>query len=410
MLEIPKTESIYKKFAPILLAGLLCAFILTLVSAAWSNLQSEQPLDAVFASAERGDVKRKILGQGKLKARDNNTIITEVEGIVVKVFQHPGTKVTTGQALVLLKNPELIRIKEKSSLKLLEATAEHSSTMAELEAKNLALVNEVRIAESDIEYTQQEIETLTSLLESGGVAKLDHVRASNRFKKSQFQLSLAKNNLEIFKKTREALEQASKYKLLAAEKELALAKFDMMQLTIKAGTEGLLGSYGEHVEIGKMISRGEVLGQISNLDSLYLEFYVSANDAAEIIEDMEVVIDIRDDIVKGSVIRVHPNVENNLVKVEAKINSELPAIARENIEVLVEVVIEKAIDTLRVKTPNNITFKEKEQTAFLLKNGKLLEQKIIVGVIGQEYMQVLQGLNNGDQIILNPESLNHKGI
>lgn len=410
MLEIPQTESLIKKHALLFIAVLLCIGLSALSLFSWKNLQSEQPQDAVFASTEKGDVKRKILGQGKLKARDNNTIISEVEGIVVKVIQHPGTKVTKGQALVQLKNPDLIRIKEKSSLKLLEATAEHSSTMAELEAKHVALVNEVRIAESDIEYAQQEIETLTSLLDSGGVAKLDHVRATNRFKKSQFQLSLAKSNLEIFKKTRTALEQASSYKLLAAEKELALAEFDLKQLTIKAGTEGLLGSYGEHVEIGKMLPRGEVLGQISNLESLYLDFYVSANDAAEISEDMDVFIDIRGNMATGSVIRVHPNVENNLVKVEASITGELPAIARENIEVLVEVVVEQAVDTLRVKTPNNITFKDKEQTAFLIKDGKLFKQKIIVGVIGQEYMQVLKGLDNGDQIIINPESLSHEDI
>lgn len=402
MLEIPKPESNVKKYSTYLLSISLF-FVITLLSITLLQKgQGNQQYHSALAKVEEGSVQRKILGQGKLKARDSNIIISEVEGIITHIIQHPGTVVQKNQNLITLKNPELLRTKEKLNLKLLEAKAEHSSTIADLEAKLIALENEVKVAESDIGYAKQEVKTLTSLLDSGGVAKLDHIRATNRFKKSQLTLSLAKKNLSIFKKTRHTLEQASQYKLLAAEKELALAEFDITQLDIVAGTEGILGSYSEQVEIGKMLTRGEVLGQISNKNSLFLDFFVSANDAAEISKNMKVFIDIRGNIIKGSVLRIHPNVENNLVQVEATILDKLPNIARENIDVLVEVIVEEVERTLRVKTPNNIDLKSNQQIAYVIKNEKFLKREITVGVIGKDYMQVLDGLKNGEQILLNP--------
>lgn len=402
MLEIPHSEPFYKKHAYWLLAAVLLVVVLLLAKLSWGNLKSGPEQKTLVATVDNGEVQRKVLGQGKLKARDNNAIISEVEGVVVEYIQYPGAMVHKGDNLLVLRNPDLLRAKEKSSLKLLEISAEHSSTLAELETKKAALINNVKIAESDIEFAQQEVSTLTSLLDSGGVAKLEYVRATSRLKKAKLQLSLATSNLELFKKTRTALEQASKYKLLAAEKELALAEFDLAQLTIKAGTNGVLGSYSESVEIGKMLARGEVLGQISNTESLYLDFFVSANDAALINTNMKTIVDIRGAKAEGRVLRVHPNVENNLVKVEAEITGDLPTIARENIDVLVEVIVESFDNTLRVKTPSNINSKEKEQTVYVINGDDIVTRKVIVGVVGKNHMQILHGINVGEKIVLNP--------
>ena len=69
MLEIPQTESLIKKHALLFIAVLLCIGLSALSLFSWKNLQSEQPQDAVFASTEKGDVKRKTTTQSFRKLK-----------------------------------------------------------------------------------------------------------------------------------------------------------------------------------------------------------------------------------------------------------------------------------------------------------------------------------------------------
>jgi len=414
MLEIPQKESLLSRYKTVMIsiAVLITLGILALFSI--NELQAEDSPDVVYSVAEKGTVKRKVVGQGRLSSSKTKTLISEVEGVVSEINLQPGTLVQPGDVVLHMQNPELQRIYEQAQLNVLGLTAEHKANIANLETEEVKLLNAVELAKSDVAYSKQELFTLASLVDSGGVAKLDHVRAESRFGKAKLQLELVQRNLAIFERTKTARLEASQYRLLVAEKQLSLANQDVERLVIAAASSGTLGSFSEAVELGKLLQRGEVIGQITDQSSLILEFFISASDASEIDIKQKIEASLNNHLIHAEVVRIHPNVDNNLVQVEAKFTEKLPSFARENTELLVTVIVEEAQGVVRIKTPSNMRLigthlanqhieNTNQLSVVIEQNGELKEKVIQVGVIGKEYTEVISGLSVGEKVIVSPQ-------
>jgi multidrug resistance efflux pump len=401
LLTIPKSESYIKRYSQSIFVSIAVVFLVGLSIFSWQTLSNKNLNEVQVSIVNKGDVIHFISGQGRLIARKNTSIISEVSGTLTEIISYPGSEVTEGDVILTFKNPQLNREKDQAALALLEAQASHQSVLANLEREEISLTNDIEIAESEIRFTNLELSTLELLLEEGGVAKLDFLRAKTNLEQAKLKLSMSERNLLAFKRTRTAQEKASQYRLQAAEKSLSIAEYDLKNLNIVAIKTGLLSSFSENVELGKLISKGEVLAQITDPKSLYVSILISANDVINVEKYQKVEIDIRGNIVQGEILRIHPNVENNQIVVEATISELLPEIARENLDVSVKIISAHLSDVLRVTPPINITYANKAQDIFVLKGDQFVRRKVSVGVLGKEHMEVLNGLQDGDKILLN---------
>jgi len=400
MLQIPSSDTWFQRYRPIVVSSILVLLLIIGSWLAWQALAKPSTSPIRLATVNTGDVVDKIVGYGRLKPRSNTSIIAQSSGRISAIHYYPGANIARGTILFEMHNPELERKKQEAELELLKAKATYESATAKLQREALSLTNDIDMAQSDIRFSEKEMNTLTKLYNQQLLSELDYLRAQTRLEQSRLTLNLAKRSQASFLQSQVAEKKAIQYNLQAAEQALALVHYDIEQLNITAEQSGVLRDVSENVAIGKPITKGEVLAVLTDPNSLYAEFSVAATEANRINIGDTVSIDIRGQQVAGKVLRIHPLVEANQVRVEATIEQALPSNARENLDISANIIVAKAHNSIRVQPPSHVN-RSDSTYMILVKNGDKTELRTVhIGVLAKDNMEVISGLSIGDKILL----------
>ncbi|MBA3988894.1 MAG: hypothetical protein C0463_07165 [Idiomarina sp.] len=401
MLDIPDRENLLRR--GLLPAVLVSGFILLLVLAffSWKTLTASSAYEIHVSEADIGHVEVRVSAFGRLLPRQTSSIISEVDGTVVHISRYPGSELTEGESIVTLRNPLLEREKERAQLSVMEAMAGWESAKAQLQRESIQLDNDVEIQQYEVRFAERELETMEVLIEQQIIAQLDFLRAQTSVEQAHLKLNLARRNIEAFSQYRDAEEQAYRYRLEQAEKLLAMAENDIEQLDIKATRSGLLNELSEDIEPGTPIQRGQVIAQITDPLSLYADLLISASDAAQVQVGQAALINVRGQRVRGEVLRIHPSAQNNQVRLEVVFVDGLPDSSRPNLEVTSQITTAESKDVVRIRTPTYVTQKHSTGYIFVRIGEGFERREAVFGVVGNDYVEVVSGIEAGDQVLLN---------
>lgn len=398
-LQIPPQQALWRRWLwPAGLAAGIAALIwLGLWS--WQQLWQQQAKAAAVARVDLGPVLAEVSGYGRLLPRQNSSLIAEVDGTVTELLVYPGTEVKQSTALVLLRNPLLERERERAELALLEARAAKESTQAKQQREAIVLENEVALVRSEIALAEQEMKTLTVLLQQQILARLDYLRAETKLTQARMRLDVGQRNLVAFQQAQAADLRAADYRLQQADKLLKIAEHDIAQLAVKADRDGLLTMLASEIEIGKPVRKGDVLAQITDPASLYADIRVAANDAVRLSAGQSAQVVVQGQSINASVLRVYPVAEQNQVRVELTLTGQQPDNLRPNQDVAARITTEQRSQVMRVKPPLYITHSGKHPV-FVADKDQYQRRIAEIGVVGRDYMEVQSGLQPGEQILL----------
>ena len=150
---------------------------------------------------------------------------------------------------------------------------------------------------------------------------------------------------------------------------------------------------------------GANIAKLAQQDSLIAELQVPELQIRNVVIGQRVIIDTRNNKVAGEVSRVDPAVVNGNVQVDVKFVGDLPKDARPDLTVDGEIKIAELTDTLYVNRP---IFAQSQSSTALYKisdDGDFAERisaKLGQGSVNQ--IQILEGLNVGDKIIISDPS------
>lgn len=400
MLDIPDRENLLRRgWLPLVIIG-GCALLLALAVFSWKTLTASTAHEIHISEADIGHVEARVSAFGRLLPRQTSSIISEVDGTVVKINRYPGSELAEGDSIITLRNPLLEREKERAQLSVLEAMAGWESAKAQLQREAIQLDNDVEILRNEIVFAERELETMEVLIEQQIIAQLDFLRAQTSVEQAHLKLNLGRRSIEAFSQYRDAEEQAYRYRLEQAEKLLAMAENDIEQLDIKATRSGLLNELGDDIEPGTPVQRGQVIAQITDPQSLYADLLISASDAAQVQVGQAAVINVRGQRVRGEVLRIHPSAQNNQVRLEVVFLDGLPDSSRPNLEVTSQITTAEAEDVLRIRTPSYVT--QGHSMAYIfVRNGERFERReATFGVLSGDYVEVVSGIEAGDHVLL----------
>lgn len=303
--------------------------------------------------------------------------------------------------------------------KLLKETgtveAESSVTVT---AKNYGEIKGLTVKEGD------RVKAGDTLMANGGIsASLDIKSQQAQLAGLQAQYSQAK---ELADKNKALYDQgALSYEAYnaanTAAKQLA-AQIASLQYSIESyaessGAEGIAAPMdgvltGVFVKEGESVAAGTPLFEISNLDDLYVKTGFITEDADLIREGAAARLYNKDTAFsdeKASVKKIHLKAENKMsdlgvnqkrVTVEIAFGSSAAA-ARLGSDLNVEITAEKKENVLRV--PDLAVFeKEKKDCVYVVEGGKAVLREIETGLEGEDYIEVLSGLSEGDLVVLSP--------
>jgi HlyD family secretion protein len=378
--------------------GVVC---LAAVTAAVSRLKPAAPeveRSTVWTdTVKRGPMLRQVRGLGSLIPSQEFTrqIPAETDATIVQIRMLPGTIVAPDTILLDMSNPQVEQEAVDAKLQLKAAEAQYQSLRVTLQSNLMNQKANAATVNADYAQAKLQADTDKSLYDLGVISGLAYKNS-----KSKADELTTRNNIEG-----ERIEIGQK----AIESQLAeqQAKVDQIRVLadLRAGIEGVLLDLP--LQVGQHVLPGTMLAKVVQPDHLIAELKIAETQARDVQIGQPAVVDTHNGTVGGTVMRVDPAVQNGTVTVDVKLTGDLPKGARPDLSVDGTIDLERLDNVLFVGRP---AFGQENSTISLFKldqDGKgAVRVPVKVGRASVNSIQVLEGLHEGDTVILSDMSRN----
>jgi HlyD family secretion protein len=379
---------------------ILATFLLSrLKPAAPSVDRSSVWIDTV----KRGPMVRQVRGLGTLVPEEFRWLPATTEASVEKILIWPGTKVEAGDVILELTSPELEQSAHEAESKAKGAEAELATEKATLQGELLNQESKAATAHSAYEQSKMERQTNDQLAKNGLVADLVYKTSKIKEEECQKTDDIEQKRLTF---SRDSIEPqlASKQAAVDQANQLAKLKLDQVEgLHVKAGMSGVLQALP--VQVGQRLKPGDNLARVADPSKLKAQIKIAETQAKDIQPNQLATIDTRNGVVKGHVKRVDPAVEQGTVTVDVAFDEELPKGARPDLSVDGTIELERLDNVVFVGRP---AFGQENNSVGMFKlvpgSSDAVRTSVKLGKSSVNTIEILSGLNPGDQVILSDTS------
>jgi multidrug efflux pump subunit AcrA (membrane-fusion protein) len=356
-------------------------------------------------TVKRGAMLRQVRGLGSLIPSQEFTrqIPAETEATVVRILKLPGSQVKADTILLEMSNPQVEQAAVDAKLQLKAAEAEYQSLRVTLQSN---LMNQkAGAATVNSDYTQAKLQSDTdkALYDLGVISGLAYKNSKSKADELTTRNNIEGERLDINQKAiaTQLAEQEAKVDEIRALADLKQKQLEALK--VRAGIEGVLVDLP--LQVGQHVTPGAMLAKVVQPNHLMAELKIAETQARDVQIAQPATIDTHNGTVSGTVMRVDPAVQNGTVTVDVKLTGELPKGARPDLSVDGTIDLEKLENVLYVGRP---AFGQEDSTISLFKldpDGKgAVRVPVKVGRASVNSIQVLQGLKEGDTVILSDMS------
>jgi len=353
-------------------------------------------------TVKRGPMVRQVRGLGTLVPEEIRWIPANTEGRVEKIIVRPGTQVEPDTEILEISSPELEQAAHDAELQAKAVEAELVTLRANLQRELLDQEATTAKVRSDYEQAKMERQTNDQLAKNGLVAelvyktsKVKEAELANRNEIEQKRLNFARDSIEP--------QLASKQAAVDQAKQLAKLKLDQVEaLHVRAGMSGVLQQLP--VEIGQRVKVADNLARVADPTKLKAQVKIAETQAKDIQINQQAVIDTRNGVAKGHVMRVDPAVEQGTVTVDVAFDEPLPSGARPDLSIDGTIELERLNEVIYVGRP---AFGQENNTVGIFKlvgGSEAVRAAVKLGKSSVNTIEILDGLQPGDQVILSDTS------
>lgn len=356
-------------------------------------------------TVKRGDMLRQVRGLGTLIPSQEFTrqIPAETEATVIRIRMLPGSLVKADSILAEMSNPATEQAAVDAQLQLKEAEAEYQALEVKLNSDLMDQKASAATVQADHSQAALQAETDKALYDLGVISGLTYKTSKSKADELTTRNDLENQRLTIAERAIAAqlLEQKAKVDQMRTMAQLKQQQLD--DLKVRAGIDGVLVDLP--LEVGQHVLPGTMLAKVVQPNHLIAELKIAETQARDVQIGEPASIDTHNGIIAGSVMRVDPAVQNGTVTVDVKLTGDLPKGARPDLSVDGTVDLERLSNVLYVGRP---AFGQEDSTISLFKldpDGKgAVRVPVKVGRASVNAIQVLEGLQDGDTVILSDMS------
>ncbi len=382
-------------------------------AAAWAVMRLKPAVPSVDASTvwpdtvKRGDMIRNVRGLGTLVPREESIelIPAQTEATVVRIRVLPGTLVQPDTILMDLEDPQLQQQLVGAKLALDGALADYKSLQAQLQEtlmdkKSTGAQINAQFSQAQL---QEQIDKQRYAL--GEISGLQYQQSKNNFDQLTSQHQISTEQLDVQQKAIEVQLASSQTKVDSARALLDLYQKQQNALQVKAGIAGVVASLPVPLQVGQHVAAGTSVAEVIDPKELKAALQIAETQAHDILIGQKAEIDTHNGIVAGHVTRIDPSVLNGTRTVDVTLDGALPAGAVPELSVDGTIELAHLHDVLYVGRP---AFGNENSTISLFRydpNGKTATRvQVQVGKASTTEIQIMNGLNEGDRVILSDMS------
>lgn len=373
---------------------------------------SVQPV-AETATVERRDFSSSVLATGAVHPQVGAEVRVgaRISGKVASLKANIGDRVTRGQVIAELEKADL-------EATVAQRRAELELAEAKLAAVERLLPKEIEKARLDLSRWQatctlceQEIERQSQLLKADATTRQSYDEANERLTVAKAEFASAEKARELLEARYEEDRKQATAEIARARSALNNAEVQLSYATITAPINGVIASVatqeGETVAAGM---QAPTFVTIIDLDRLQVDAYVDEVDIGKVQPGQEArftVDTFAGREFKGRVTAIYPKavIQDNVVNYDVVVDilDEHGGILRPEMTASVTVLLEKRAGVLAVPA-KAVKRHQGKNVVYLARDGKPVMREITVGWKDGQWIEVLEGLQEGQTVLLEAPS------
>lgn len=351
----------------------------------------------------QGDMLQEVRASGTLVPRSTRWLAAATAAQVQEILVLPGAQVKEETILMRLSNPEVEGNLHNAEAQLAAALADVAAKRAELNSKLLDVRTGLAQAQTDYAMAQVKSDSDNRAMVLNVIPRVQYEQGQIAFKQQLKRTEIEQERLNGFASNIKAQMAAVEARAQLQRSNLQLRQRQASALEVKAGIAGVLQEVA--VQEGAQVIIGANLARVARQDVLIARLQVSELQAKDVSVGMPAMIDTHNGKVEGKIDRIDPAVRNGSVQVDVALTGTMPPGARPDLSVDGRIRVALHRDVLSVGRPAAAQANRDISLFRLDADGKTATRvPLRTGAVSVDRVQVVRGLNKGDQVIVSDTS------
>ena len=397
--EIPaevKKQKMLKRLLRLAVTGTAATAALLILSRVLGNDLHENEL--FIRKVDRGPIEISVSASGKLMPLQEEIIVTPINTRILEVYKNPGDSVDKGDPLLKLELASVeteyrqkLDEREMMKSKLEQARVRLNGTISELEMQR-----RVKSMQAKQLYTDLQDERYLDSIGAGTPDKIRRAELHNE--ETKLELQLLEQKIENEHKNARAELRVQELELGILDKTLEEKARLLKDARILSPRKATLTFINR--QIGSQVPQGTQVAVVSDLTRLKVDCEIGDQHREKLSVGAKAVIKTGDTELRGTVVTVTPSVTNGIVYFTVVPDEADHPGLRSGLSVDIHVLYGLRQNVLRI--PNGTFFKYGPglYDLWIVREGRAEKREVSLGESSYEYVEITDGLNEGDRVIL----------
>lgn len=354
------------------------------------------PSLVVIESVERGAMVRQVRGSGSLVPVDVNWIAATADARVARVATRGGTAVRRDTVILELADPAQVQRALDARYALQAGEADLVSLRNQLRAGELNERAAAARLKAELEQARLRANADDELAAKGVLPELTKRLSRNAADELGNRYALESERLRITAVSMSSQLAAQEAKIDQLRAQSRLQEQQVASLQVRAGIDGVLQEV--RVEVGQRVAAGTILAKVVEPARLQAQLRIPETQARDIVLGQPALIDTRNGVVRGHVVRIDPASQNATVTVDVALDEALPRGARPDLTVDGTIELERMDRVLHIGRPVHAQ-EHAAGTLFRVAGGEATRVRVRFGRASVTTIEVLEGLAERDRVI-----------
>ncbi len=324
-------------------------------------------------------------------------------GRVEQVLAEDGAAVEAGQEIVRLSNSDLQLSVMSTESRVMEQLNSMRDQELRLEQNRLSHKRTLVDVDYEIRRLTREIARQDKLLAKGLAAQGNYDDLIDELEYNKARRAVTLESQASDERLMVTQLEFIREKNVMMEENLRFARDSLAELQVRAPVSGKLSGFD--LEVGQNVTRGDRIGQVDNADDFKLvanidEFYLSRTDIGQ-----TVTFEHNGRAQQLRLSKIYPNVEDGQFEIDMQFVGDAPRDLRRGQTIQAKLTLGDASEALLI--PNGSFFQDTGgKWIFVVTpdGSSAVRREVRLGRRNTEYIEVLDGLEAGEQVITSPYS------
>lgn len=396
--KIPLSIQRKERLKQIIRYGAIVAIFIVIVIIIINLMEgSVSSKNMVISSVDKGTIEITIPASGKVMPLTEEIIVSPINSRILEVYKQAGDSVNIGDPILKLELASIetdykqkLDEREMKKSKLIQSQISLNNNISEMQMQ-------LQVKEMKLKQLQTELKN-EQYLDSLGASTADKVRqAGLNYEVAKLELQQLKQQIENQKENSNAEAKVQQLDLNIFEKSLAESARLLNDARILSPQKATL-TYVNN-QIGSQVSAGTQIAIVSDLHNYKVQAEIADSYAEKLSPGAKAIIKISQIQLTGTIVNITPSVKNGVINFVVMLDDSGNSRLRSGLKT--DVFVNYGIRDEVLRIPNGSYYIEPgEYDLWVVKDGTAEKRKVKLGEGSFEYVEVISGLEAGEQIIL----------